>query len=246
MLTKMKRTLITSIFLIYSGAMLGCSSQPQTTVDTTAKELEAEMAEWRKLKPGVQRLVAIEKELKGLLTTLEAITEAEPTLQLTAAENNANIQTEVITPVSFDERKYTASESKQEQTLTVADTTQDSARILANEKTELTNTKSALSQEHQPPTADLEAIVAKPANVRSFSLQLASVTKEESVDSTWEQLKKRHPTILGKLNHHSEQVLVANRTYYRVKAGNYDNYDDAKQDCKVLLSSGASCIVNKG
>lgn len=233
MLTKrINKTLLCTLLALVGSLTAGCASQSTPAVSANTKEMEAELAEWRKLKPGVQRLVAIEGELKGLLATLETITDNEPTAQLATAENSHNVQTQVINPVHFEEK-----------TLSVVQ-----PEVSAAKASEMAATGQSEVSDKNLTAPRLATAVVADAEVqrRSFSLQLASVTKEEAVVATWQQLKQRHPGVLNQLDLHSEEVLVANRTYYRVKAGRFDSYDEAKQNCRVLQNSGASCIVNKG
>lgn len=238
MFTRMKKTLLCVTAVLFSSVMVGCASQPEQAGASTNKQIEAELAEWRKLKPGVQRLVAIEGELKGLLATLETITDDEPTAQLAVAEPSHNVQAEVLTPVHFEEKKFPVTAPVQMAAAPAIKT------AVSDESLTAEHNSLPVSEQNSDPQS-LIAAESETGSV-SFSLQLASVTKEEAVDPTWVQLKKRHPEVLGQLDFHSEQVLVANRTYYRVKAGRFDSYNEAKQSCKLLMSSGASCIVNKG
>lgn len=237
---KLRKTLLCSTVVLSCTFIFGCASHtPQPTATSNTKEIEAELAEWRKLKPGVQRLVAIEGELKGLLATLETLTENEPTSQLATAESGHNVETQVLTPVNFDEKPLPAVKQYPVESETVA-----AAEIVASEPGVDETTQTAQNEQTEN-KADVRAL--QPAlTSQSFSLQLASVTKEDAVSTTWQQLKKRHPDVLDRLDMHSEQVLVANRTYYRVKAGHFETYNEAKQSCKQLQSSGASCIVNRG
>jgi hypothetical protein len=237
---RINKTLLCTLLALVGILTAGCASQSTPAVSANSKEMEAELAEWRKLKPGVQRLVAIEGELKGLLATLETITDNEPTAQLATAENGANVETQVISPVRFEEKSIPA--------------TNHSEVILAKEndravvkETDINAKNLTISTPESPVLSNAKAIAEAPAEQRrSFSLQLASVTKADSVASTWHTLKQRHPEVLNSLDLHSEEVTVANRTYYRVKAGSFDSYDEAKQNCRLLQNNGASCIVNKG
>lgn len=241
MVITMNKSLLCSMAVLLSSLIAGCASQPEPVATSHNKEMEAELAEWRKLKPGVQRLVAIEGELKGLLATLETITENEPTAQLATADNGHNVQTQVMTPVHFEEKKLAAPVPVQTRAVQPAEKEINDEILTAT----LSQTSASTSVEQKTSVLS-QAGAGSKAESTSFSLQLASVTKEEAVDPTWTQLKKRHPEVLGALDLHSEQVLIANRTYYRVKAGRFDSYNEAKQSCKLLMSSGASCIVNKG
>lgn len=257
MFSQLKKLAPYSVLILCSHWLVACASQPEPVATSHDKELEAELAEWKKLKPGVERLVAIESELKGLLTALEGIAANEPTAGLETVNDGQNVQTQTIEQVVFEEKKINQPPSvlarAEQQNEPVAD------NKLAAEIPK-TTTSSDLYSQHTTVEPQLAATQGKEEAIEQqkqtteakgdaskiFSLQLASVTQEQAVDQTWDRLKKRYPNVLGSLDLHSEQVLVANKTYYRVKAGRFDSYDEAKQSCKLLLNSGASCIVNKG
>lgn len=240
MVIKKNKMLLSTLLVLVSMLTVSCASQPEPAVSSNTKEIEAELAEWRKLKPGVQRLVAIEGELKGLLATLESVVDSEPTAQLATAENGTNVQTQVISPVRFEESSVSVTQPPEikvakENNTPVIEEAPVSDKVLAVTSPESPVLDNAKTSRETPEEQR-----------RSFSLQLASVTQEASVASTWQQLKQRHPEVLNSLDLHSEEVTVANRTYYRVKAGYFDSYNEAKQNCRLLQNNGASCIVNKG
>jgi hypothetical protein len=234
MLSLLKRIAAYSVLMFCGVLLSACASQPQPVVSSQNTELEAELAEWKKLKPGVERLVAIESELKGLISSLELIAASEPTARLEAVQDSHNAQTQVIEAVVFEEKAV-----QQEQPVL--------ARTEQNLLTEQNNQKEQLLQQ---PVPDRTITVPEPATGaaarKTYSLQLASVTQQSAVGQTWDRLKSRYPKVLAALDLHSEQVQVANKTYYRVKAGRFNSYDEARQNCQLLTSSGASCIVNKG
>lgn len=258
MLSTLKKLALYVVVILCSQILVACASQPEPDVSSRDDEMKAELEEWKKLKPGVQRLVAIESELKGLLSALEGIVVNEPTARLETGSDGHNVQTQTIEAVVFEEKKMSqppaliaqveqprkALSTDNKLTAPNADTL-SMAEIKATKKADEKNiaavAESKVAIESQAP-------VEQPVSTQTstFSLQLASVTQEQAVNQTWDRLKKRYPDVLGSLDFHSEQVLVANKTYYRVKAGRFDSYNEAKQSCRLLLSSGASCIVNKG
>lgn len=258
MFSQLKKLAPYSVLILCSHWLVACASQPEPVLTSHDKEMEAELAEWKKLKPGVERLVAIESELKGLLSALEGIAASEPTARLETAEDGQNVQTQTIAPVVFEEKKVSqpsvvTAQVEQSQVAAATDNklTAEIHKVahVAEVKAVDTAVEPQLAAVPEPEAKiEHQEAVTEPVtdDAKIFSLQLASVTQQQAVDQTWDRLKKRYPGVLGSLDLHSEQVLVANKTYYRVKAGRFDSYDEAKQSCKLLLNSGASCIVNKG
>ncbi len=234
---QIKKQVVFISLAVVSLVLAGCSSSPAQEQSAAQTELQAELAEWKKMKPGVQRLVAIESELKVLLNTLETAA-MDPTDQLQSADVGQNVQSYVLEPVSFNDKKLTP-EVKTTAAVPAEPTVVNRRQAAAPEpviqaaapepKTEARITPAATSQQN-----------------RSFSLQLASVTEQQALESTWQRLQQRYPEQLSDLDFHSEEVIVSNRTYFRVKAGSFDSYDEAKRQCTELRKSGASCIVNKG
>lgn len=230
------------IALVGNVVLSGCAGNTVPTQTATEAALQVELAEWKKMKPGVQRLVAIESELKVLLQTLETVA-TNPTDQLETADAGSNVQSYVLEPVSFNDKKLTPpagilpAEAVRTESATPAPA---SATMIA--KSEKVMPPSEPEVQAEPEITSAPA----PQPSRNFSLQLASVTAQDSLESTWQRLQQRYPDQLSDLDFHSEEVIVSNRTYFRVKAGSFDNYDEAKRQCAVLRKSGASCIVNKG
>ena len=235
---QIKKQVVFISLAVVSLVLAGCSSSPAPEQSAAQTEMQAELAEWKKMKPGVQRLVAIESELKVLLKTLETAA-TDPTDQLQSADAGQNVQSYVLEPVSFNDKKLTPEVN--------------SAAAVPAQQPAVVNT--AVAAASQPaalvavPEQKAEAqssAAAEPQPNRSFSLQLASVTEQQALESTWQRLQQRYPEQLSDLDFHSEEVIVSNRTYFRVKAGSFDSYDEAKRQCSELRKSGASCIVNKG
>jgi len=218
--------------------LAGCSSSPEPKQSAANAEMQAELNEWKRMKPGVQRLVAIETELKVLLQTLETAA-LEPTDQLQTADTGPNVQTAVIERVEFDDKKLTpqpVNANSLGSSASYSSAPLPKSAVQSGDKTNLVATASI----------EPEPVAAQNQSPTNFSLQLASVTEPTAVESTWQRLQKRYPDVLSDLDLHSEEVIVSNRTYFRVKAGSFDSYDEAKRQCSQLRKSGASCIVNKG
>lgn len=258
MLSTLKKLALYFVVILCSQILVACASQPEPDVTSRDHEMEAELEEWKRLKPGVQRLVAIESELKGLLSALEGIVVNEPTASLETVNDSHNVQTQTMEPVVFEEKKMSQPPAlialvEQPQKAVSTDkkltaTNEGGLSVAEVKATEKVEEQKIATVAKSNAVIDLQASAEQPvaAQTSTFSLQLASVTQELAVNQTWNRLKKKYPDVLGSLDFHSEQVLVANKTYYRVKAGRFDSYNEAKQSCRLLLSSGASCIVNKG
>jgi hypothetical protein len=229
---------VVSGLIALAVTLAGCSSSPETKQNTANAEMQAELNEWKRMKPGVQRLVAIETELKVLLQTLETAA-LEPTDQLQTADTGPNVQSAVIERVQFDDKRLTPEPA----------TANAPSLSASNPSAPMVQTivKPGVSESASETTSPAPMTAAvQEQSPTNFSLQLASVTEPAAVESTWQRLQERYPDVLSDLDLHSEEVIVSNRTYFRVKAGSFESYDEAKRQCSELRKSGASCIVNKG
>lgn len=231
---KYMRKLIHMMTILSALFIVGCASHAGPKAGNIQQITEAELAEWRELKPSIKRLVAVETELKEVIHTLAVISNDSVSSGSGYADNGTNVQTDVIEPVRFTERPIIPSEPIK---------TEENVPVVSN---------SVVSEKTSDFDSGMKSLTKVEKNeenlVRNnmFRLQLASVTSESAVEPTWLQLKKRNPQVLEELELYSEKVIVANRTYFRVKAGEFESYDKARSNCKVLIERGISCIVSRG
>jgi len=83
------------------------------------------------------------------------------------------------------------------------------------------------------------------SNSIRFSVQLAAVTIKTKINTTWAVLKNKHPKLLGSLETTYEKSIVNSKTYYRIKAGNFENKIDAKELCQQLSVLATPCLISK-
>ena len=82
-------------------------------------------------------------------------------------------------------------------------------------------------------------------NKKVFALQVASLDSEESVAKQWKQInKKAAPLFRDKITTNVEKAKVNNKTYYRLKLGEYYNFKSAEDDCEVFKFYKVDCIVS--
>ncbi len=87
-----------------------------------------------------------------------------------------------------------------------------------------------------------KAIVAK--EKPSYRIQLVSVRTEEAANKEWNRLKKLHSKYLASLPYIVQKVNIENKgTFYRLMAGKFDTFGQAKSVCKKLMSLQQNCVV---
>ncbi|WP_372859487.1 SPOR domain-containing protein [Pseudoalteromonas sp.] len=97
--------------------------------------------------------------------------------------------------------------------------------------------------------SSLAALITKVAmvdtNKKIFALQVASLDSEEGVAKQWKQLnKKAAPLFRDKITTNVEKAKVNNKTYYRLKLGEYYNFKNAQDDCEVFKFYKVDCFVS--
>ena len=82
-------------------------------------------------------------------------------------------------------------------------------------------------------------------NKKVFALQVASLDSQESVAKEWKQInKKAAPLFKDKITTNIEKAKVNNKTYYRLKLGEYFNFKSAEDDCEVFKFYKVDCFVS--
>lgn len=82
-------------------------------------------------------------------------------------------------------------------------------------------------------------------NRKVFALQVASLDSEESVAKQWKKInRKAAPLFRDKITTNVEKAKVNNKTYYRLKLGEYYNFKSAEDDCEVFKFYKVDCFVS--
>jgi hypothetical protein len=78
----------------------------------------------------------------------------------------------------------------------------------------------------------------------SYRMQLVSVRTEEAANKEWNRLKKLHSKYLASLPYIVQKVNIENKgIFYRLMAGKFDTFGQAKSVCKKLMSLQQNCVV---
>lgn len=249
------------------SSLTACQSAPQTATNSgsavsadlqaiTAKQHEYDqlLKEWKDLKPGLTRLLAIEEELNLLIDQLEqlsssleqnqsqnkvASTPTKPTRPqpARAPETYAPVSYPVVvdvpklvsTPVTADTEPAPTLTSK----LVTADTTESVSETRKDAET-LNQTASSSAPEVNTP---------EPAQAANFALQVASITDAHLLPQIWEQMINKNPNLLADMEPNFQKIYVKNTDYYRLKIGSFSTQQQASQKCSDLKAAGVDCLV---
>lgn len=97
--------------------------------------------------------------------------------------------------------------------------------------------KTAASVEPRTPAAA--------AATGDWQIQLISSPNRAAVDSAWNGLVKKYPSLQGQPREIETADLGAKGTYYRLKAGAFVNRSGADKLCGDIKALGGTCIVKK-
>lgn len=90
--------------------------------------------------------------------------------------------------------------------------------------------------------AETKTAAATPGD---WQVQLISSPNRASVDSAWNGLVKKYPSLKGQPREIETADLGAKGTYYRLKAGAFADRSGADRLCADIKALGGTCIVKK-
>ena len=77
-----------------------------------------------------------------------------------------------------------------------------------------------------------------------YALQLTAVTSPTRLSSLWQDLSRKHPTLLADLPANYQKIKVKSTDYFRLKAGAFVTEQEATERCIALKTAGVGCIVS--
>lgn len=118
----------------------------------------------------------------------------------------------------------------------------------ADQSVETAAEKTAEKGTEKPASTQTAAAPKPAARVASpggtAKVQLASLKDQAAAQSTWSQLQKKYPDILGDLSPSYERVEIPNKgTFIRLQAGPLKDRAAAQAVCQQLAAKNQGCIV---
>lgn len=219
-----------AFFWIFSN-LTACSSTPTKSSDAAATDLKSLalkqqehdkllkrhdelLKEWSELKPGLERLLAIEEELNLLLGQLAQLS--------TSLEEDTVSSSNVPAPSVVHYSPAPSTQPVQE-TIATAELPESAPDVESTENTEPT-----------------DATHSADAN---FALQVASIPEYYRLPAIWGQLLDKNPQLLADMKPNYQKTNVKNTDYYRLKIGSFATRQDANRKCNDLKAAGMNCLV---
>lgn len=212
--------------------LTACSSTPITSSDAAATDFKSLalkqqehdkllkrhdelLKEWSELKPGLERLLAIEEELNLLLGQLAQLSTS---LEEETVSSSSNVPAPSVA-------HYSPTPSAQPVQETIA-TAAIPESIPEAESTE-----------------DTESTDASHSADANFALQVASIPEYYRLPAIWGQLLDKNPQLLADMKPNYQKTNVKNTDYYRLKIGSFATRQDANRKCNDLKAAGMNCLV---
>lgn len=210
----------------------GCSSTPgeaekPTTSETkmesphsdsSIKNIEEQLSQWKEMKPSLERLVLIEDELKIIIQEM----------------NRMAVEQKKIIAEQKDKPKPTALPQTAKAEPAVVPQT---AKV---EPMDTPNEKSSTEQKASKPvvTANKET-----PSYSKYALQIFTVENGFLLKRAWKLWSKKYGNIIGKYKPIYQEVKDGNTTYFRVKIKNFITKKDARETCLRLKKEGGDCFI---
>lgn len=227
---------------------------PSDTASMSAKQQEYEqmLQEWKSLKPGLTRMLAIEEEMNqliGQLALLAKVTENQiasvtPVPVAPTITSAPILNAPVVNEPALSESTYVSAPSAPVKLAIAAPTpalvsapAPTSIPAPAVNDREATNVETTKSETSNTETANTDSA--------NYSLQVASLTELKLLPKKWQEMQRSHPQLLADLTPNFQAIKVNNTTYYRLKVGGFNTAQDANKKCSELITAGISCLPAK-
>ena len=223
----------TRVCLLTAGLLLGGCSSTDTlytglpnmedkpaTVEEQLSELKKRMdvhdQEWQQLKPGIERLLQLEGDLKNLTLQLDQIARAATSAQPQVA---------------------TAPAPQPETTPAPRPPVNQPASQQAQATPQATQPPTSPQPAPQP--------VAAPSTTGRYALHIASFRDPATVEPGWQQLQTRYPALLQQRQARVQSIDLGSKrgTYYRLKVGPFEDKASAGGLCNKLKTLGNDCVL---
>lgn len=203
-------------------------------------QLKDAAMQWQQARSGIERLLKLEREITYLVNHIDIIN-SKAIAQSNQGRNDSYAYSSTQA-AGLPTKKYT-------NRLTTGYSIKNipKSRRYANRYTKAPVNKTNIkARQGVAPSKPIKTRAAKViANKKVFALQVASLDSQKSVAKAWQQLnEKAAPLFRDKISTNVEKAKVNNKTYYRLKLGEYNNFDSAEADCEVFKLYNIECIVS--
>ncbi len=184
-------------------------------------QLKDAAMQWQKARSGIERMLKLEPELIYLVDHIDIINTKALAQSRQNYRNPYGSSIELTAP-NLRNNNYANVPTKVERPI----------RQYNNRQTSLQNSK-------------VKKIAKAPKDKKVFALQVASLNSHEGVVKQWKQInQKASPLFKDKIATNIEKTEINNKTYYRLKLGEYHNFKSAEDDCEVFKFYKVDCFVS--
>lgn len=249
------------------------SSEYVTITALELAQLKDAALQWQQARSGIERLLKLERKLTYLVDNLDIINSeaivqsnhdfsnryARSSIKTNASPNlrDGNNYASTSTKVERPSQRYSNRYAKVANKAAPAKPRYSSRYASSSKKVITTPTKkyrnrsanslvkATSSRANKKVFSQNKKLAIAPINKKVFALQVASLDSEESVVKQWKQInKKAAPLFRDKITTNIEKAKVNNKTYYRLKLGEYYNFKSAEDDCEVFKFYKVDCFVS--
>lgn len=221
--------LVPAILMLSACASNSPSANAQAKASATnPEEVQQMLQEWKELKPGITRMLAVEDEMNQLLGQLG---------RLSSALNESDQQPQIATTNSNNQHSLTQTSITPVASAPVV-TTAVAAAVVPPSAAESAATDTSVKA-----TTDTSQVATPARTSAQFALQVASVTDKHQLPNIWQQMYSKNPQLLADMEPNFQQVYVNNNNYFRLKLGGFDSQQAAAQKCRQLKTAGVFCLV---
>ncbi|TDO97390.1 SPOR domain-containing protein [Marinomonas balearica] len=240
-----------------ASAICACATQkPADVADVmTNEQLETmllkQQKEWNEMKPQLQRILALESDLKLLVETLDTVPESSEALTqqtVTSSDVQESLQNVPILPSSALIEIESAENGAAHDNVT-SDIVDQSADNSESSKTnhiateygqDSSRSKPVLVQFYNTPSES-----DRIERMYPFGVQLAAYFSFSQAQNAWPKLQKQHAHLVKDLSPMIAHSVIKGRDYYRLIVGPIAKKANGKALCFKFKKNNQDCLVTR-
>ena len=239
----MKRTLL--VMLTSGSVLTGCSilSNEQTDAPSNAElqaQLNQQQQEWQAMKPQLQRILALESDLKLLVEALDTVPESseEITQELTPAATQGSADSSVAIKPSAAMANMESTSSSDSHSASDAQKSSTS-----------TQEDPGRAQFYQPQPSRSATSPATAAKTQTddayFGVQLAAYASKQQALQGWQTMSERYAQEFADIAPRIYQTTIQGKQYHKLIVGPFVEKPIAANFCNMLKQMQEECLVTR-
>lgn len=245
----LKQGLCASLLLLMCGCSLlpelgkeegDATSTLQQAIDDRAVEdkLDDHMSEWEEVKPSIERLVALEADLKFLIGELSK----SETLQENPVDPRDPVVEEAQDAVPENQVLATAPLAAADGSAPASEVSTQALPSVNGSGQVNTAGGAGFPERFNDDFSDCEPA---PLNLigKGIGIHVVSYTNLKFAREGWRQLQGKHRAVFCNRLPLVEEVIVRDRRYYSVRIGPWANHKAARSACMELQKKGQYCAL---